>query len=59
MAEKTSSKNFQDWMEQNIWGLLIVLALALSVGGLVEIVPLFYLKHTMEQIGRASCRERV
>ena len=48
MAEKTSSKNFQDWMEQNIWGLLIVLALALSVGGLVEIVPLFYLKHTME-----------
>ena len=48
MAEKTSYKNFQDWMEQNIWGLLIVLALALSVGGLVEIVPLFYLKHTME-----------
>jgi cytochrome c oxidase cbb3-type subunit 2 len=48
MAEQTSSKNFQAWMEQNIVGLLIVLALALSVGGLVEIVPLFYLKHTFE-----------
>jgi len=35
-------------MEINIWGLSIVLALALSVGGLVEIVPLFFMKNTME-----------
>jgi cytochrome c oxidase cbb3-type subunit 2 len=35
-------------MERNIWALLVILALALSVGGLVEIVPLFYLKSTME-----------
>ncbi len=35
-------------MEKNVWGLLIVLALALSVGGLVEIVPLFYMKNTFE-----------
>ncbi len=35
-------------MERNIWGLLIILAIALSVGGLVEIVPLFYLDNTME-----------
>jgi cytochrome c oxidase cbb3-type subunit 2 len=48
MAENKSNKGFQDWMERNIWGLLIVLAIALSVGGLVEIVPLFYLKDTME-----------
>lgn len=48
MAENTSSKGFQEWMERNIWGLLTILALALSVGGIVEIVPLFYLKHTME-----------
>ncbi|MCB1760679.1 MAG: cytochrome-c oxidase, cbb3-type subunit II [Gammaproteobacteria bacterium] len=38
----------QESMEKNVWGLLIVLAIALSVGGLVEIVPLFYLKSTME-----------
>lgn len=38
----------QESMERNIWGLTIVLAIALSVGGLVEIVPLFYLKNTME-----------
>jgi len=35
-------------MEKNIWLLLVVLALALSVGGLVEIVPLFTIKSTME-----------
>jgi cytochrome c oxidase cbb3-type subunit 2 len=46
MAENTSSKGFQAWMEQNLAGLLIVLAIALSVGGIVEIVPLFYLKNT-------------
>ena len=48
MAENNSSKGFQDWMERSVWGLLIVLAIALSVGGIVEIVPLFYLKDTME-----------
>jgi cytochrome c oxidase cbb3-type subunit 2 len=35
-------------MERNIWGLLIAVALVLSVGGIVEIVPLFYLKSTEE-----------
>ncbi|MCG6986272.1 MAG: cytochrome-c oxidase, cbb3-type subunit II [Thiocapsa sp.] len=46
--KKTKPKTFQEWMEVNIWGLLVVLALVLSVGGLVEIVPLFYMKNTME-----------
>lgn len=46
--EKTKAKSFQEWMEINIWGLLVVLALVLSVGGLVEIVPLFFMKDTME-----------
>jgi len=45
---KTKAKGFQEWMEINIWGLLIVVALVLSVGGLVEIVPLFFMKSTME-----------
>ena len=48
MADKRSPKNFQERMEISIVPLLTVLALALSVGGLVEIVPLFYLKGTME-----------
>ena len=38
----------QESMERNVWGLVIVLAIALSVGGIVEIVPLFYLKSSME-----------
>ncbi len=49
MAEKkVKAKSFQEWMEINIWGLLFFLALALSVGGLVEIVPLFHMKNTFE-----------
>ena len=48
MAENTPPKGLQDRLERNIWALLIVVALVLSVGGLVEIVPLFYLKNTME-----------
>jgi len=47
MAEhNVKPKGFQERMEVNIWMLLIILALALSVGGIVEIVPLFYLKST-------------
>jgi cytochrome c oxidase cbb3-type subunit 2 len=38
----------QERMEKNIWGLLIILAMALSVGGIVEIVPLFYMQSTFE-----------
>lgn len=48
MAENVKPKSFQEKMEVNIWALLIVLALALSVGGIVEIVPLFTMKSTME-----------
>ena len=44
----TEPKNFQEKMEVNVWAMLIVLAVALSVGGIVEIVPLFLLKGTME-----------
>jgi cytochrome c oxidase cbb3-type subunit 2 len=54
--KKTKPKSFQEWMEVNIWGLLIVTALVLSVGGLVEIVPLFYMKNTMEHL---TCPEIV
>ena len=49
MANNVEPKSFQEKMEVNIWALLIVLALALSVGGIVEIVPLFTMDKTMEQ----------
>ncbi|MCW8948844.1 MAG: cytochrome-c oxidase, cbb3-type subunit II, partial [Sedimenticola sp.] len=38
----------QEKLEKNIWAMIIVTALVLSVGGIVEIVPLFYLDSTME-----------
>ncbi|WPL16306.1 cbb3-type cytochrome c oxidase subunit II [Thiorhodovibrio winogradskyi] len=41
-------RGVQDFLERNIWGLLIMTAIVLSVGGIVEIVPLFYLKDTEE-----------
>ncbi|MCU7891206.1 MAG: cytochrome-c oxidase, cbb3-type subunit II [Candidatus Thiodiazotropha sp. (ex Ustalcina ferruginea)] len=48
MANENQSVTFQEKMEKNVWLLLILLVLALSVGGLVEIVPLFTMKKTME-----------
>ena len=48
MSDSNESKGIQPWIEQNIWGLVIALAIVLSVGGIVEIVPLFYLKSTEE-----------
>ena len=43
-----SSGKLQTWMEKNIFAMFLGLLIVLSVGGLVEIVPLFYLKNTME-----------
>jgi cytochrome c oxidase cbb3-type subunit 2 len=48
MSNNVEPKNFQEKMEVNVWALIVVLAIALSVGGIVEIVPLFTLKSTME-----------
>jgi len=52
MAEKIHSTKFQDKMERNIWALLLTLMIILSVGGIVEIVPLYYLDDTMEHNAR-------
>jgi cytochrome c oxidase cbb3-type subunit 2 len=41
-------KSLQEKMEVNIWALTLMVALAVSVGGIVEIVPLFLNKSTME-----------
>lgn len=48
MAEKLYSTKLQDSLERNTFGMLIMLMVLLSIAGLVEIVPLFYLKDTME-----------
>ena len=48
MSDQIHSTKFQDKIERNVFVMFIMLAVLLSVGGLVEIVPLFYLKGTME-----------
>jgi cytochrome c oxidase cbb3-type subunit 2 len=48
MANKIYSTKLQDTMERNIWALILMTAFVLSIGGIVEIVPLFYLDNTME-----------
>ncbi len=48
MADQIHSTKLQDKIERSAFLLLIMLMVLLSVGGLVEIVPLFYLKGTME-----------
>lgn len=48
MAEKIYSTKLQDKTERNVFVMLVMLLVLLSVGGLVEIVPLFYLDETME-----------
>jgi cytochrome c oxidase cbb3-type subunit 2 len=43
-----ASKGIQEKMETSVWGLVLMLAVILSVGGIVEIVPLFYLDSAVE-----------
>jgi len=52
MADKIHSTKLQDKLERNVWALLLMLMLLLSVGGIVEIVPLYYLDNTMEHNAR-------
>jgi len=44
----SNDTRFQDKVERNVFLLVLLLMVLLSVGGIVEIVPLFYLKDTME-----------
>ncbi len=52
MADKIYSTRLQDKMERNVWALLLMLLFILSIGGIVEIVPLYYLDNTMEHNAR-------
>ncbi len=48
MADQIHSTKLQDKTERNVFVMLVMLLVLLSVGGLVEIAPLFYLDGTME-----------
>lgn len=45
-----STKFTHAWIEQNPWLLIVLVTLVVSVGGLVEIVPLFFQKSTTEPV---------
>ena len=47
-TENQQSGKFQQMLEKNVFALTLVTALVVSVGGIVEIVPLLYLDSTME-----------
>ncbi|MES2352404.1 MAG: cytochrome-c oxidase, cbb3-type subunit II [Pseudomonadota bacterium] len=44
------SKFSHDWIEKNPWLLIVLVTLVVSVGGAVEIVPLFFQKSTTEPV---------
>ncbi|PVZ70317.1 cytochrome-c oxidase, cbb3-type subunit II [Pelagibaculum spongiae] len=48
MAGKIYSTRLQDFLERNIFALILMTGLVVSIGGIVEIVPLFYLEDTLE-----------
>jgi len=48
--KRREKKSFQESLEQNIWGFIIMVAIVVSIGGIVEIVPLFYLDNTIEKL---------
>jgi cytochrome c oxidase cbb3-type subunit 2 len=48
-----------DKIERNVGLMLVLTMLAISVGGLVEIVPLFFLKNTMETVKTADGKDMV
>ena len=50
MSEHNSNNpvSFQEKLEKNVFALILATAIIVSVGGIVEIVPLFYLDTTFE-----------
>jgi len=48
MSDDQKPKNIQDMFERNIFALFMASALAISIAGIVEIVPLFHLKSTTD-----------
>lgn len=48
MADNKKPKNIQDGLERNIFALFLATALTVSIAGIVEIIPLFYLKSAVD-----------
>ncbi len=48
MADNQKPKSFQEKIEVNIWLLILMTGIVVSIGGIVEIVPLFTIDKTME-----------
>ena len=48
MSDDQKPKNTQDMFERNIFALFMATALSISLAGIVEIVPLFHLKSTLD-----------
>jgi cytochrome c oxidase cbb3-type subunit II len=48
-----------DKIERNVGLMLVLTMIAISIGGLVEIVPLFFLKDTMETVKTADGKDMV
>ena len=48
-----------DKVEQNLGLMLVLVMIAISIGGLVEIVPLFYIKGTVESVRTADGKEMI
>jgi cytochrome c oxidase cbb3-type subunit 2 len=59
MSDNNSNQpvSFQEKLEKNIWALVLATAIIVSVGGIVEIVPLFYLKTTFEDVNKPEYEE--
>ena len=59
MSEHNSNKpvSFQEKLEKNVWALVLATAMIVSVGGIVEIVPLFYLDTTFEDLNHPEYEE--
>lgn len=55
MSENSNKpERFQEKLEKNIWALVLMVAFVVSIGGIVEIVPLFYLGNVLEDQARAE-----
>jgi len=46
--------SLQDKLEKNVWGFIAIVAIVVSIGGIVEIVPLFYLDNVIEKLTKSE-----
>jgi len=58
MSEKSNKRvPLQEKLEQNVWALVLATAMVVSVGGIVQIVPLYYIDTTLEDINHPEFEE--